>query len=287
MEKIKIFQSGTDGFGHQLEGTLRLLSLSLNNKADYDYHYNKTYTFEHNNIDVEKLTQYINSALMYLSKYEETIKQISSYSLKYVNRESYRTFGQIIAEDADFKNVLYYYDGVGCGRTLPPNFESSEEFEFSLPILREAFVKSNIYLPIKEYSNDFINVAVHIRLGDAVGTRPLDNENLYNVVTYFQTKKETYKIIIHSDGDVNHLQSENTYIKDKNTDVLKILSDFIHADILIINYSSLSIAAHILANNEQIVICPDKAGVTFEHRILKKCIKCSQFLQNPNDKLFL
>ena len=65
--KVKICQYGTDGFGHQLEGTLRLLSLSLNNKADYQYNYDKKYIFEHTNFEIDKLKQYLTEALKIIS----------------------------------------------------------------------------------------------------------------------------------------------------------------------------------------------------------------------------
>jgi hypothetical protein len=126
-------------------------------------------------------------------------------------------------------------------------------------------------------------VCCHIRLGDAIGTRTLDNENLFRVIKHFQTKSDIYRIIIHSDGDVQHLNHINTTIYDVNTNVLQVLSDFIHSDILIMNYSSLSIVAHLLAKDSQIVICPDKAGVTYKYRILEKCIKCSDFFTNIKD----
>jgi len=45
-----------------------------------------------------------------------------------------------------------------------------------------------------------------------------------------------------------------------------------------INYSSLSIAAHLLADKNQQVICPNKAGNTFSDRILEKCVTCNDFL---------
>ena len=119
----------------------------------------------------------------------------------------------------------------------------------------------------------------HIRLGDAVGTRILDNENLFNAIKEFQ-KYDKYRIIIHTDGDVNHLKTENTIIYDSTTDVLQILSDFIYADILVMNYSSLSIAAHLLADKKQNVIIPTNAGPTFKYRILNKCITTTELLKN-------
>jgi len=192
-----------------------------------------------------------------------------------------RTFGEILKNDKNVENTVYCYDGVSCNipNKLPPNFEINAEIEKSLPKLREAFVEKNIYLPKKSYDNELINVCCHIRLGDAVGQRILDNANLFKVIKEFQ-KYNKYRIIIHADGDgdVTHLQRDNTIIYDSNPDVLQALSDFIYADILIMNYSSLSIAAHLLADNKQNVICPTNAGPTFKHRCLSKCITTQELL---------
>ena len=271
-KKVKICQHGTDGFGHQLEGTLRLLSLSLNNKAEYQYNYDKKYTFEHTNFEIDKLTQYLTTALKIISNKTNENDNKQENNLNFFFKEQ-RTFDDILKNDKNVENAIYCYDGVSSNITniLPPNFESNSEVEKSLPKLREAFVEKNIYLPTKSYDNTLINVCCHIRLGDAVGQRILDNENIFKVIKEFQ-KYNKYRIIIHTDGDVKHLQCHNTIIYDSTTDVLQVLSDFIYADILIITYSSLSIAAHLLADNKQNVIYPTNAGPTFKYRILNKCI---------------
>ena len=273
--KIKICQHGTDGFGHQLEGTLRLLSLSLNNKADYQYNYDKEYLFEHRNFEINKLKKYLKEALKIISNNSEMIEKDKMNII--LNEQ--RNFDEILKSDKNIKNTIYFYDGVSSNKLneLPSNFEKNDEIEKSLPKLREAFVKKNIYLPKKSFDNKLINVCCHIRLGDAVGQRILDNNNLFNVIKEFQ-KYNKYMITIHTDGDVKHLKCANTIIHDARTDVLQVLSDFIHADILIMTYSSLSIAAHLLADNKQNVICPTNAGPTFKHRILNKCITTTELL---------
>jgi len=278
--KVKIFQGGSDGFGHQLEGMLRLLSLSLNNKADYQYNYNKKYTFEHSNFNVIDLIKYISSALKILDNLVgKTNNKKSELNYNIIFNEM-RTFDEIISQDINYRKNIYLYDGVGFGNALPPNFEPKTEVEKTLPILRKAFVEENENLPKPSYDNKFINVCVHLRMGDAVGTRVLDNEELCKVVKYFQKYNDKYRIIVHSDGNVNELSYENTIINDCKTDVLQILSDFIYADILIMNYSGLSISAHLLAKSQQIVINPNKAGVTFQSRILDKCIPAGKFIQD-------
>lgn len=273
--KVNICQYSTDGFGHQIEGMLRLLSLSFNDKATYKYGYRSEYQFEHYNLDTVKLNQYLLEALSHLSD-----KNLETEPPLQVCYGEQRSFAEIIQQDNDYSNKIYFYDGVNCRipEKLPANFEKADEIEKSLPKLREMFVNKNQYLPSPSYDNTKINVCCHIRLGDAVGYRILDTENLFKVVRQFQ-KNHKYRVIIHTDGNVNALASSNTIIYDLNTDVLQVFSDFIFADILIINYSSLSIAAHLLANPKQKVICPTKSSDAFKQRILNKCITSEEFLQ--------
>lgn len=285
-KKVKICQYGTDGFGHQLEGMLRLLSLSLNNHADYQYDYRKEYVFEHTNFNIDTLKRYITEALNIISNKtdenedgvdpDNTVLVYDKYNV--ILREQ-RTIYEIVQNDKNIENTIYCYDGVSSNipNRLPPNFEANHEIEKSLPKLREAFVEKNRYLPKPSYDNQFINVCCHISLGDAIGQRILDTDNLFKAIKEFQ-KYNQYRIIIHTNGNVNHLKSENTIIYNGDTDVLQVLSDFIYADIFIMNYSSLSIAAHFLADNRQNVICPTNAGPTFNHRILNKCITTSELL---------
>ena len=271
--KLKICQHGSDGFGHQLEGMLRILSLSLNDKAEYMYDCKTRYTFEHSNFNVDLLNSYLLNALRTLSNEPSQKIPIVDKTYKIFLGEN-RTFENIIANDADHSNTIYCYDGVGCGRFLPSNFEHIDELKKSLPQLRNAFVLNNPNLPEPSYDRTKTNIVCHIRLGDAVGTRRLDTDALFDFIKKKQIDKNN-RIIIHSDGDIDSLKSDNTILFDRTTDVLQVLSDFIHADILIMNYSSLSIAAHLLAHENQTVLCPNAAGPTFYHRILQKCIKIS------------
>ena len=275
--KVKICQHGRDGFGHQLEGMIRVLSVCINNKAQYQYNYKKGFTFEHSNFNIRTLNNYLLEALklIYSSNSDEPA---NVEDFKVIMREQ-RNLSDIVKND-DYTNTIYLYDGVSSNipEELPPNFEPSREMEHSLIVLRDAFVKNNIYLPPKSYDNEYINVCCHIRMGDAVGSRILDNENIFMVIKQLQ-KENKYRIIIHSDGDIGHLNGDNTILNNKDVDVLNILSDFIFADILIITYSSLSIAAHLLANEKQVVICPNNAGKSFKPRILDKCITCQDVLK--------
>ena len=268
LNNVKICQYGNDGFGHQLEGTLRLISLALNNKAHYIYNFRKTYCFEHSNFDINELNIYLLKAMEIL--YNDIDNPV--YKIDKIIYKEHRSFEEI-KKDENYLNNLYCYDGVGCGRALPNNFEYADDIKKSLPKLRNAFVLNNSFLPKPSYDITRNNIVCHIRLGDAlVSNRTLDTDVIFNFIKKKQLENES-DIIIHSDGDVSFLKSDNTIIHDKETNVLQILSDFIHAKTLVINYSGLSMSAHLLASDDQIVVCPNKAGPTFYHRILNKCIK--------------
>jgi len=268
---IKICQAGSDGFGHQLEGMLRMISLSLNNKAEYLYNFRKEFSFEHSNFNKDTLTSYLLSALKILSDNSVNNNLNKEYNVLYGEQ---RTFQDILANDKNYMDTIYCYDGAGNGKYLPPNFEEFDQFKKSLPALRRAFILDNPFLPKPSYNSN--SIVFHIRLGDAVNSRILDNEKIYKLVKHFQKNLEN-NIIIHTDGDVDFLKSENTTIYHKNTDVLQILSDFVHANTLVINYSALSIAGHLLADESQKVICPNIAGPTFFKRISEKCVKMCNY----------
>lgn len=282
---VNICHYGTDGFGHQLEGILRLVSLSLNRKAIYQYHIRSTFVFEHNNFAKEQLNAYLFKAFDILSAADNNYRKMVKPAKILMTQNMH--FGQIVNSDANYKNNVYLFDGVGNGSKLPPNFERSDELSKSLPALRKAFVEENAFLPPPSYSrnNSVINLCCHIRLGDAVGTRVFDNDSLFAVIRFFQqiAIQANINIIVHTDGDVGHLTHPSTNIFGAETNVLQILSDFIHADMLIITYSSLSIAAHLLAKSSQLVFCPDNAGVTFHSRILPKCVPFSKMVDKNRE----
>jgi hypothetical protein len=257
-----------------------MLSMSLNGKAEYMYHFRKSYAFQHSNFNLERLTNYLQSALTNISddKGPPDNKDTSQYNIIY---NETRKFTNIIANDANYEQNVYFYDGVGSGHSLTPYFENKTELARSLGTLRSAFVDNNPHLPLPSYpmGTPTTNVCCHIRKGDAEGTRVLDNERLIDVVRHYQ-QIPNVRITVHSDGNVEFLRNENTVIMTLETDVLQVLSDFIHADVLIMNYSGLSMSAHLLAKPSQIVIRPNVAGVTFSDRILDKCIRVDDFLKN-------
>jgi len=194
-KKIKIYQGGSDGFGHQFEGTLRLLSLSINQKAIYMYDYTKHFSFDHNPRDSDILKNYILEGLKYLKNVDKYYAyQLQDQPPPLISNNADRSFDEIINRDLNFEKNIYLYDGVGCGQGLPPNFEHVDEILPSLPLLRDAYVTHNRILPSPTYDKKFINVCCHIRLGDAVGSRVLDTENIYAVIRHYQ--KQILNIVL-------------------------------------------------------------------------------------------
>ena len=286
-KKIKICQSGKGSFSNQLEGMLRLLSHSLNNKAEYQTNYKKIFNFDdnnNNNFDKTKLEKYLLTSLNVLSKNNSNYKDNNFEYFKEIYGDS-RLYNSIVNDnnnDNECEQNIYLYDGIGNGNPLPPNFENSNEIMQALPKLRNAFVLKNTILPKPSYDNTKVNICCHIRLTDAIGRKIPDNENLCDIVKYFQKDNNTNRVIVYSNENTDYLKSENTILCNTNVDILQALSDFIHADILVTNYSSLSISAHLLAKETQQVICPNKASIVFYSRLLNKCIKAKDFIQNLN-----
>lgn len=282
-QKIKICHRGRGTFSSQLEGMLRLLSHSLNNKVEYQINYKKTFNFDdNNNFDKKKLEEYFLASLNLLSNNTSNYKYDNFENLKEIcgdNRE-YNSINNDNNNNTEHDHNIYLYDGIGFGNPLPPNFENSDELIQSLPKLRNAFVLKNSILPKPSYDNTKINICCHIRLTDAIGRKIPDNENLSDIVKYFQKDYNINRVIIYSNENTDYLKSENTILSNPNVDILQTLSDFIHADILVTNYSSLSISAHLLAKETQRVICPNKASLVFHSRLLNKCIKATDFIQN-------
>lgn len=282
-KKTKICHSGKGSFGNQLEGMLRLLSHSLNNKAEYQTNYKKIFNFDdNNNFDKKQLQEYFLTSLNVLSKNNNNHKENNFEYFKelYGDNRSYNSINNDDNNNTECEQNIYLYDGICFGGSLPPNFENSDEIIHSLPKLKSAFVLKNHILPKPSYDNTKINICCHIRLTDAIGRKISDNENLCDVVKYFQKDNNTNRVIIYSNDNIEHLKSENTILCNPNLDILQTLSDFIHADILVTNYSSLSISAHLLAKETQKVIYPNKASILFHSRLLNKCIKANDFIQN-------
>jgi len=251
---LNVYQNESDGFGHQMEGLIRLVSLHMNNKIFYNYNYKKEYSFEHTNYNKELLIKYFKNSLNLLKNISEPF------------------------ETSLIDQKIIGLDGVGFGQELPEYFENTNtDLTKNLKKLREIFVTKNVDLPKPIYNINNHNICIHIRLGDAITTGRKLDKNIMKTIDIFKLKYPNSYIHVFSDEPekINYKKDKKIILYDKNIDVLDIFSSFIHSDILVISYSSLSIASHLLGKKTQTVYIPDIAGPTLQHRVLKKCKKIS------------
>tara|TARA_Y100000389_G_scaffold203960_1_gene254285 strand:+ start:8585 stop:9454 length:870 start_codon:yes stop_codon:yes gene_type:complete len=235
--KPNIIHYGTDGFGHQLEGTIGLISMHIAGKINYIFKINRDYSFEHNyskglNNDAKK---YMIHAISKLNEFfKQDLQKYDSYNKVHIH-EIYK-----IPELPD-KSTIYTIDNIY--REPQDYMIQSQEF------IKDIYC-NNPYLPSPTFKNfKGINIIIHIRLHDTAN-RQFELELLYSKIKQLQ-KDENHKnslITIHTNGNmqnniINPSPYNNVKIFQKNTPVLQVLSDFIHADILIMSQSALSYIA--------------------------------------------
>jgi hypothetical protein len=271
---LNILQEKSADFGYYFEGLLRLLSLSLNSKAQYVCDYNQTYVFEDDTTDSETFAEYINRGLKTIQPncilnsgfYTKNSEQIKSGSFPIQSSDG-RSISEIQSLYTNFADNIYALDGI----VEQPRCETSDDLNSSLPILRNAFVLKNPHLPPYDYSRSRVNVCAYVRVNDPV---------MSQVIEHFQAKEDTHRVILHIDETATFDDTRNTIIQMVDTtDTLYKMNDLIHADILLLDASSLSIVAHILADPKQTVIFPDSVKSELSQRLLPKCISCSEFLR--------
>lgn len=169
-------------------------------------------------------------------------------------KEEYRPF-QVVLQDDHVDSTVYQYDGVHYhnAHTQLPNMEI-ESFKSYLPTLRKAFRNG---LPLPTYDRARINVVCHM---------DLYHDALKEIVQTFQ-KYNQYRIILYTKE--KFVYPPNTIVYEDTS--LQTFSDCIHADILLMSFSSLSIAAHLLADEKQHVVYTTDKDI-YRHRLLNKCV---------------
>jgi len=295
---LNVVQGGHDGFGHQIEGLIRLISLHMNNRIFYNYDFMKNYSFEHSNFSREILVKYIENVLQLLRNIHQPFTKLSEaqeqvvlpvvFDLQHLGRRLRQRERKLLAKGffrrgaqqakLSIEQNITLLDGVGFGKLpLPEYFAGNRELSGNLKKLRKIFVTENVDLPKPIYDINNHNICIHIRLGDAVTVGRKLDKNIIKTIDILKLKYPNSFIHVFSDEPekINYKKDERIILYDKNADVLMIFSCFIHSDILVVSYSSLSIAAHLLGKKSQIVYIPDIAGPTFPHRVLRKCIKIS------------
>jgi len=189
-----VIQYGEDGFGHQLEGTMGVISLHIVKKANYVFNYKRRYKFAHKNVD-EKCMEYMKKAMeQLLLLYPQD---------KIFNERKHKHEVWKIPKEIN-ENVIYSLDNAFFEPTI--NLISSRD------IMMNVFKNNNSYLPKPSYDINDNNIVCHIRLGDA-RSRQRELELQYKVISYYQKKNINSKIILHTNGDIIPFEdNENTKI---------------------------------------------------------------------------
>jgi hypothetical protein len=251
---MNIVQDGTDGFGHQLQGFFT--SLIFHNVLDYSFDgyefIKKPFRFEHvNSEEATRLQEYLKKCA---EAFMEDFKPV---------RRSYKS---IVRAHEIWKipktpspETLYSLDNVFFFRKLFPNCET--QLLSNVERMKAYFI--NEHLPKSRLNEK--NIVIHARMGDAITTGRGNSIHNYNkqIIQLIPKLKKQYPdhyYYIHSDGDVPAILSaigDNYSFFGKNTPVLEMLSDIIHAKIFIEGNSSLSKVASFIGNQELIITHDD------------------------------
>jgi hypothetical protein len=278
---IHIYQDGTDGFGHQLEGFFTCLILHGVNNYYFDgiEYIHKTFNFQH-------------------IKEDETI--IMKEYLIEVAKQFVKDFN---LSKINYKNIIRSHEL----RKIPKNYESNvlyslDNIFFFTKIFKESNVIQKIHENIFRMKSYFINdklppntlveknIVIHIRLGDALTSGRYDsiyayNKKIQNLIDIFKIKYPDYTYYIHSDGfpiNIINKIGTNYILFDKNTPLIQVLSDMIHANILICGNSSLSKVCSYFGEKHLVITHDDD-----NHCICNvNTYKISNYLQLQNNKKY-
>lgn len=236
---IHIYQDGTDGFGHQLEGFFNCLILHgvKNYYFDGIEYIHKNFSFEHIKEDEEIIMK------EYLI---EAAKQfVKDFNLSKINYKNIIRSHEVYNIPENYEsNVLYSLDNIFFFRKIFQEINVIQKIHENIFRMKSYFI--NDKLPVNTLVEK--NIVIHIRLGDAMTSRQDNSIYTYNnkiveLIDIFKIKYPHYTYYIHSDGFPTNIIDKiktNYVLFNKNTLLIEVLSDMIHANILVCGNSSLS-----------------------------------------------
>jgi hypothetical protein len=106
--------------------------------------------------------------------------------------------------------------------------------------------------------------------------------------TILHNKFPEHNFYIHSDGDPSLLfknipENKKTFFP-KSTNLMLLLSDFIHCDIFVCGCSSLSVVSTFLGE-KSLIIVPDGQKSKNKHSIHKSSVEISHFIQQNKENV--
>lgn len=267
---IAITQFGTDGFGHQLHGLFTCLILHGIRDYYFDgYMYiNHDFSFEHiNNDDTIVVKEYLIACIkQFIKEYNLTPITYNNYIFSH---EQYYIPQNSNSDTLYGLDNVYYFD-----RISPPlNNEEQQKHADNINTMKKYFI--NDCLPKNRLVDD--NIVIHIRLGDA--TDRFNNQKyiyqILELIDLLNIKYPHHNYYIHTDGNVNFIEEKlnklniNYILFNKNTHILEVLSDFIHAKIFICGASSLSQVAGFFGKKELIIYDDYPTSIMNEEHVYK------------------
>lgn len=274
---IHIVQDGTDGVGHQLYGLFSCMILHNIDYYYFDAFYFKYKNFKFDHIDIET-TQKIKEYLIAISN--EFINYYKLSEIKYQNNIfSHEIYN--IPTNYD-PNTLYRLDNAYYFEKIPNYNKIKSEHNNNISIIKNFFI--NDKLPKNRLKQN--NVVIHIRGGDALihGRNNVIrkyNNQILELLPILLKKYKNYTYYIHSDDNIDFLidllkQNNIEYFHfSKSTNIMEVISDFIHSNIFIMGISALSYVCSFLGE-QKLIICNDDCN----QNIHDKCIKISTLIKN-------
>lgn len=267
MNEHNIAQFGTDGFGHQIFGIASCMALHGeildDTKIYFDPHWSITkrpYSFEHITDENKLCEEYMKTAFnnfavrnnfnhkTYNSVYPST-DEFHILGSRFPGKRNAPSGHGLLAKHTN-NQILYLYDN--AWRSVTPYIE-----KYRKKMILD-WVENNDKLPKNRFTNKKTNIAIHMRLGDA-SKRKYNRylkSNLEKVIDRCIKLYESPNIVIHTNGKVvvddlhkanrlnvfslRHDQLNYVEVCNEDTHVLNVLSDLIHADIMIKGDSALS-----------------------------------------------
>lgn len=242
-----------DGFGHQLHGLFSTLVLHKikNIYFNAETFINKNFFFEH--LDEKQSLDAKKYLIECVRLFEEENLVFSKECNNFVQLNS---INEVLNKNN--KDFVCAVDNAYYFEKLELDEAEKEKHQKNIIDYKKYFI--NQYLPpcrLKEK-----NIVIHIRQGDALKTdrkKSLSDfmYNLSDLVKIFRKKYPEHNLYIHSDENIDFLKGEKISIFTKETDILNVLSDFIHAEIFVANNSSLSEVSCFLGDKKTIIVNDD------------------------------
>jgi len=266
-------QHSTDGFGHQLHGLFTCMMLENIRGIEFacNNFLTKTFSFEHLTCDVEK-----QQCIDYLKECVRLFKEHFQcddicYEKVIHSHEIYKIPKNPLTD------TIYSLDNVFFIDVMNLSKDEKQHLKKNMKIIKNFFV--NKYLPSNRLKQK--NIVFHIRMGDAMPGRRNSILNYNNsVLRLIDRLKKGYSdhiLYFHTDDNIdfiiNNINNEMKYvIQDKTTNILNVLSDFIHSNTMVSANSSLS-KCSLLIRQKNCIIHDDNT-----HYVPENTVKISNAL---------